>query len=66
MEKKNLFSKNCSKKINVIDIFCGAGGLSYGFYKNKNFNILCANDIEKDMINDAKTIVNILERYGLL
>lgn len=36
--------------INVIDIFCGAGGLSCGFYKNKNFKILCANDIEKDMI----------------
>lgn len=54
MEKKNLFSKNCSKKINVIDIFCGAGGLSYGFYKNKNFNILCANDIEKDMAETYK------------
>lgn len=43
-----------NKKINVIDIFCGAGGLSYGFYKNKNFNILCANDIEKDMTETYK------------
>lgn len=42
------------KKINVIDIFCGAGGLSHGFYKNKNFNILCANDIEKDMTETYK------------
>lgn len=42
------------KKINVIDIFCGAGGLSYGFYKNKNFNLLCANDIEKDMTETYK------------
>jgi len=41
--------KILKKRIHVIDIFCGAGGLSYGFYQNKNFNILCANDIEKDM-----------------
>ena len=27
------------KKINVIDIFCGAGGLSYGFYKNEKFKL---------------------------
>lgn len=37
------------KKINVIDLFAGAGGLSYGFYKNENFKIVCANEIEKDM-----------------
>jgi DNA (cytosine-5)-methyltransferase 1 len=42
-------------KINVIDIFCGAGGLSYGFYKNKNFNLICANDIEKDMTDTYKS-----------
>lgn len=42
------------KKINVIDIFCGAGGLSHGFYKNNDFNILCANDIEKDMTETYK------------
>ena len=29
-------------------------------------DMLESNDIEKDMINDAKTIVNILGRYGLL
>ncbi len=36
-------------KINIIDLFAGAGGLSYGFYKNNDFNIICANEIEKDM-----------------
>ena len=37
--------------VNVIDLFAGAGGLSYGFYHNKYFNIVCANEIEKDMCN---------------
>lgn len=46
---------NINKKINVIDIFCGAGGLSYGFYKNDNFKLICANDIEKDMTETYKS-----------
>lgn len=46
---------NTCKKINVIDIFCGAGGLSYGFYKNDNFKLICANDIEKDMTQTYKS-----------
>lgn len=31
------------RQLNVIDLFCGAGGLSYGFSKT-GFNILAAND----------------------
>ncbi|EAI4080865.1 DNA cytosine methyltransferase [Campylobacter jejuni] len=34
----------------VADIFCGAGGLSYGFSTNPFFNIVFANDIDKDAI----------------
>lgn len=37
------------KKIKVVDLFAGVGGLSYGFSKNKNFEILIANEIEKDI-----------------
>ena len=34
---------------NVIDLFAGVGGLSYGFSKMPEFNIIAANEIEKDI-----------------
>ncbi len=34
---------------NVIDLFSGVGGLSYGFSQISNFHILAANEIEKDI-----------------
>lgn len=37
------------KKYNVVDLFAGVGGLSYGFSKLDDFNILVANEIEKDI-----------------
>lgn len=37
------------KKYHVIDLFCGVGGLSYGFANNENFEIIAANEIEKDI-----------------
>lgn len=43
------------KKIfSVADIFCGCGGLSFGFSKNQNFNILWANDIDQEAILSYK------------
>ncbi len=36
-------------KYNVIDLFAGVGGLSYGFSKLPQFNIIAANEIEKDI-----------------
>lgn len=36
-------------KYNVIDLFSGVGGLSYGFSKMSEFTILAANEIEKDI-----------------
>jgi len=36
-------------KYTVIDLFAGAGGLSYGFSKDNNFEIISANEIEYDM-----------------
>ena len=37
------------KKYNIIDLFAGVGGLSYGFSKVDDFNIIAANEIEKDI-----------------
>ena len=37
------------KKYNVVDLFSGVGGLSYGFSNLEAFNILAANEIEKDI-----------------
>lgn len=34
---------------NVVDLFAGVGGLSYGFSKLPEFNIIAANEIEKDI-----------------
>lgn len=34
---------------NIIDLFSGAGGLSYGFSKLPEFKIIAANEIEKDI-----------------
>lgn len=36
-------------KYNVVDLFAGVGGLSYGFAHNDNFNILMANEFDSDI-----------------
>lgn len=41
-----MINKNFDKKYNVIDLFCGSGGLSYGFEK-AGFNILLGIDNDK-------------------
>lgn len=37
------------ERYNIIDLFAGVGGLSYGFSKLPQFNIIVANEIEKDI-----------------
>lgn len=44
-----------SKKIKIIDLFSGVGGLSYGFTHNDNFEIVAANEI----------LPNIAKAYSL-
>lgn len=36
-------------KYNIVDLFAGVGGLSYGFSKMPQFDIIAANEIEKDI-----------------
>ena len=38
-----------TKKYTVVDLFAGVGGLSYGFTKNGRFEIILANELEKDI-----------------
>lgn len=38
-----------NKKIKVVDLFCGVGGLSYGFAKDEKFQIIAANEILPNM-----------------
>lgn len=38
-----------TNQYNVVDLFAGIGGLSYGFSKLPEFNILAANEIEKNI-----------------
>lgn len=48
----NLAFKNDSFiPLKVADIFCGAGGLSYGFAKSDFFDIVFATDIDKDALH---------------
>lgn len=42
-------------KFNVIDLFAGVGGLSYGFAHNDNFKIVMANEYDSD-ISKAYTL----------
>ena len=42
--------KKKKDKLKMIDLFCGAGGLSLGFL-NENFDVVLANDIDKNCIS---------------
>lgn len=53
---------NKNKKIKVIDLFCGVGGLSYGFANDNNFEVVAANEISPKIakaysLNHPKTKV---------
>ena len=43
-----------TKKFNVLDLFCGAGGLSWGLHKNKNFKTMVALDFDEKAANTFK------------
>jgi DNA (cytosine-5)-methyltransferase 1 len=41
-------------KLNVLDLFSGCGGLSWGFHNNKRFKVVVANDVWIDALNTYK------------
>ena len=43
-----------AKEFRVLDLFCGAGGLSWGLHKNKNFQTLVAVDFDIEAANTFK------------
>lgn len=46
----NFPNQNNTTAFKVADIFCGAGGLSYGFSQSDFFKIVFANDCDKDAL----------------
>lgn len=40
--------------MNVIDLFCGIGGVAHGLYQTGGFNTLFANDVDPDMCESFK------------
>lgn len=46
--------KTMAKEFRVLDLFCGAGGLSWGLHKNKNFQTLVALDFDAEAANTFK------------
>lgn len=50
---KHLKLKRGKKRMKVIDLFCGCGGLSEGF-EDAGFKIVCGNDVDKNMIESFK------------
>ena len=38
-----------TRKYTVADLFAGVGGLSYGFSRNDRFEIILANEMQKDI-----------------
>ena len=60
-----------AKKLKVIDLFCGVGGLSYGFAHDDNFEIVAANEILPNMAKAyslnhpaAKVYVGDIKDFG--
>lgn len=50
------------KKLNAIDLFSGAGGLSEGFLETKKFNFLAHVEWETPMVDTLRN--NLIKRWG--
>jgi len=70
MKVINFDSEKSKKAFTVVSLFAGAGGLDIGF-KNKGFNIIWANDIDKDACathrkwSDAKVVHGDVSKINL-
>lgn len=43
-----------TKEYRILDLFCGAGGLSWGFHKNKHFSTVVALDFDSNVAQTFK------------
>ena len=50
-----------SKEFRVLDLFCGAGGLSWGLHKNSNFKTMVALDFDANAANTFKKNMPLTE-----
>lgn len=46
---KNKKYRNPAVKYKILDLFCGAGGMSYGMHQNPHFNTVVALDIDEKL-----------------
>ncbi len=60
-----------NKKLKIVDLFCGVGGLSYGFAHNGDFKIVAANEILPNMAKayslnhpTVKVYVDDIKNFG--
>ena len=49
LEQKICKKEKTNKKLKVVDLFAGVGGLSYGFAHDDSFEVVLANEYEKDI-----------------
>ena len=52
-----------TRKIKIVDLFAGVGGLSYGFAHDNNFEIIAANEILPNMAKAYKLNHSSVEVY---
>ena len=55
-------------KYKILDLFCGAGGLSYGMHKNVNFSTAIAvdNDVHAAETFKKNTLSHLVENIALI
>jgi DNA (cytosine-5-)-methyltransferase len=64
MERYKLEYGGLMKRINVIDLFAGCGGLSEGFMQTNRFNFLAHIEWEKAMVDTLRS--NLINRWNYL
>ena len=62
--KYSLHAKQVEPALNVLDLFCGCGGLSLGFEK-AGYNVLLGIDVWEDALTTYKYYVQIYPLYHL-
>lgn len=63
---------NVNNEFRILDLFCGAGGMSYGMHKNKHFSTKVAVDVNENLaqsfrknIPDAELIIGDIRKSDI-